>query len=183
MDILKKRFEAYAAGTSSGAELRAAVADALRADPESAATCMNLAAQYFRGAAADQGLRDSILADIAALLAMHDPTAVLPPAKMAAPPIDSLTMLRSPRRSVPAAAVFIVPRQLESNRAHQRAATIAASSPDAMPAELAKLKGEPISFRDRVLLDDSARKATLAYYQAQVAELTTPPRLGRSGGR
>jgi serine/threonine protein kinase len=103
MDIeeLKKRFEAYAAGTSSGAELRAAVADALRADPESAATCMNLAAQYFRGAAADQGLRDSILADIAALLAMHDPTAVLSPAKMAAPSIDSLTMLRSSRRGVP----------------------------------------------------------------------------------
>jgi serine/threonine protein kinase len=512
MDIveLKKRFEAYAAGASSGAGLRAAVADTLRADPESAATCMNLAAQYFRGAAADQGLRDAILADIAALLAMHDPTAVLGPAEVGAPPIDSLTLLRSSRRSVPAAggaagaaatprgpstrtgtgsdwdsperlnepaellavgsvlkgryeleaelarggmgivykaldrensefkdrssfvaikvlgdefkrhplaikalareakkalklahpnvvtvynftrdggnvfivmellegrsldqvlksdgesglplarvveivrslgealcyaheqgivhadfkpsnafitndggvkvldfgiaraahtsvkagdktlfdvsqlnalspayaslemhlgqppdvrddvyslacvtyelltgrhpfnridaakarqanlrpvpvrglprakwralrhalefecanrtasaaefvaafcaaprsyawtgavaaialiaaaAVFIVPRQLESNRAHQRAATIAASSPDAMPAELAKLKGEPISFRDRVLLDDSARKATLAYYQEQVAELTTPPRL------
>lgn len=75
-----------------------------------------------------------------------------------------------------AAALYIVPRQLESNRAHQRAATIAATSPDAMPAELAKLRAEPVRFRDRVLLDDAARKATLAYYQAQITDLTTPPR-------
>jgi serine/threonine protein kinase len=75
-----------------------------------------------------------------------------------------------------AAALFIIPRQLESNRAHQRAATIASTSPDAMPAELAKLRAEPVRFRDRVLLDDAARKATLAYYQAQIADLTTPPR-------
>jgi serine/threonine protein kinase len=75
------------------------------------------------------------------------------------------------------AAAVIVPRQLESYRAHQRAVEIAGTDATGMAGALARLRSAPGSFRDRVLVDDKARGAILAYYQSQIADLTKPPQL------
>src|SRR5271166_3758562 len=110
---LRKRFEAYASGISSGMELRLAVADLLRADLQLADACTDLATHYFRGATADHALRDTILADIAGLVALQRPIGVLKSTGPEAPPIDTLTMLRAPHRGVPAAgAAAATPRGL-----------------------------------------------------------------------
>src|SRR5579863_2274209 len=76
---------------------------------------------------------------------------------------------------IAAIAAIAVPRQLESYRAHQEAASIAAAQGSAMAGALSKLRAAPTRFREQVLLDEKARTAILSFYQAQVEALTTPP--------
>lgn len=92
MDIVtvRRRFEAYSSGTASGAELRMAVVDAVRADRRLAKSCTALVGRCFESDDADQELRASILADITSL------TIAPPAANAAAAP--AVTSIRRGRR-------------------------------------------------------------------------------------
>jgi tRNA A-37 threonylcarbamoyl transferase component Bud32 len=73
------------------------------------------------------------------------------------------------------AAVLIVPWQRESYRARQEAALIAAAEGPSMVSALTELRAAPAGVRDRVLLDNRARTAILAFYQSRMDAEVAPP--------
>jgi serine/threonine protein kinase len=80
-------------------------------------------------------------------------------------------------------AVLIVPLQRESYRARQEAAAIAVAQGPAMVHALGELRAAPAGVRDRILLDNEARAAILAFYKSRMDALTAAPNFDFAGAR
>ena len=104
MDIVevRRRFDAYASGSSSGPDLRSAVSEGVHSEPEMAPAYTALTTAFFRGADADTQLRDSILADIASIFGA--PLTPLPPAEPEQLSIENPTVVTGDEKP-PAAAI------------------------------------------------------------------------------